>query len=104
MAHSNGPRSAIRILPFSTSVNNGLMLLSCVRFVSSARHFSEISWRCARSSAVANGRLHQRQQPEALAFTVNGKNFTKIGERSAAIAALRAKNNKKNCRNCNINY
>ena len=30
-------------------------------------------------------------------FTANGENFTKIGERSAAIAALRAKNNEKNC-------
>ena len=30
-------------------------------------------------------------------FTVNGENFAKIGERSAVIAALRAKNNEKNC-------
>ena len=30
-------------------------------------------------------------------FTANGENFAKIGERSAVIAALRAKNNEKNC-------
>ena len=28
---------------------------------------------------------------------MNGENFAKIGERSAVIAALRAKNNEKNC-------
>ena len=87
MVHSDGPRNEIHILPFSISVNNGLILLFCVCFVSSARHFSQ-----SRGDARGAAQLRQRQQPEALDFSVNGKNFTKIGERSAVIAALRKKN------------
>ena len=37
-------------------------------------------------------------------FTANGENFAKIGERSAVIAALRAKNNEKNCTYFNTHY